>query len=201
MSEAQKFLDTIQDFDLWLFKAEGLFTSAIQLTKSSYMLRDEIGSVVDTMEGHNIKLQDSMHMLTSANLLFGYTLETLFKGILLKYKPDSIELEIKMNGSGDIGSAKVNKLGVQMNKGHDLTLLAKEIGLFDSIDDPSQAKKVLNYLTECVKWRARYPAPQESKKHRALTGTETSDFMANSILKHFEPIYSKTLEIAANGVA
>jgi len=200
MSEAQGFLDSIQNFDLWLFKADGLFTAALELTKSSNALRQELSSVADTHEGHEERWQNSLHLNISASLLYGYALETLFKGILLKHKPDSIELEMTMNGSGEIGSAKVNKLGVQMNKGHDLVILANEIGLFKLIENPKQAKKTLNYLSECVKWRARYPVPQESKKNRRLTGEEATNFMVNSILIHFDPIYSKSLEIADNGI-
>ncbi|GAB3535548.1 hypothetical protein [Photobacterium alginatilyticum] len=195
MSEANNFLSTARDCSLWLHKANALFTSGECLYKQSGELLIELGEVADTHDGHNDRLQCSLDLMMSAKLLYGYALETLLKGILLQIKPERVEFDIKADGIGNVLEAKITQIGVPMSKGHDLGVLAKEVGLLERLSDPKQAKQTLQHLTECVQWRSRYPAPQDSKKNRALTSQQMTDYMLFKFRDFYMPIYNEALNI------
>ena len=195
MSEAQDFLDSAKDIYQWLHKANALFISAETLFNQSVITFSEISEVTDTLEGHNERVQNALDHLMSSKLLYGYALETLLKGILIQNKPEKVEFDLKSDGTGNILEARITQIGVPMNKGHDLSVLAKEVGLLELMPDPKQVKQTLQHLTESIQWRSRYPTPQDSKKNRNLTSQQMTDFMLFKFRGFYIPIYEKSLEL------
>ncbi|EJI1395491.1 hypothetical protein NDL36_000465 [Vibrio parahaemolyticus] len=195
MTEAESFLNSAKDSSLWLHKANALFYSAETLFKESAQLRLETSEIADTPEGHNNRLQKSLNLLHSSQLLYGYAMETLLKCILITTKPESVEFDLRSDASGNILEAKISQIGVPMNKGHDLSSLANAVGLIERSQSPKEVKGILDYLTECVQWRARYPTPQHSKKNSPLPSDKVANYMLHEFRYLFVPVYEDAIKL------
>ena len=79
-------------------------------------------------------------------MLIGFALENYYKGAIIA----------KLLGRG--GKIEANKLDSIVNK-HQLLQLAGDAGV--TIKDRLH-KSYINYITECVLWRGRYPLPTEA---------------------------------------
>ncbi|MGI2947332.1 hypothetical protein [Vibrio diabolicus] len=195
-TEAESFLSSAKNIGTWLYKANSLFLSAETLYNESAKLWLDNGT--DTLEGHNTRIQTSMSLLQSSQLLYGYAMETLLKAILIAVKPETVEFDLKSDGAGNILEAKISQIGVPMSKGHDLSSLANAVGLIENSTSPKKTKRTLDYLTECVQWRARYPTPQHSKKHTTLGSDDVSTYMFHQFHSLFVPIYDAAVNLLEN---
>lgn len=93
----------------------------------------------------------------SIELLFGLSLETGMKGLILCESPEKFQINVVMNGSLQIIEATIKKRGVD-GSGHELLELAKASGTVSKHEHQgTRLKEWLNYLSECILWRSRYP--------------------------------------------
>jgi hypothetical protein len=107
--------------------------------------------------------------LHTAQLLYGLATETALKGRIISLDPAAVEFTEKQNGDGVLVDLKLKRIGTGLQgDGHDLVALAKAAGLigdganavFSVESDRTTIAEILAFLTECVRWSGRYPAPK-----------------------------------------
>ena len=74
--------------------------------------------------------------LTSAKMLYGLSLETALKAHLLKNSPDTVQLKMSADGTGQVTEVEIKQFGVSLGSGHNLEQLAQRAGVFERTVDP-----------------------------------------------------------------
>jgi len=97
---------------------------------------------------------------------YGIGIENGLKGIIIKYNPEKINYDVKED------QIILKNIGGKSGKSHDLLSLADSVKLFSDKyslfkyeQDIKSLKIVLSHLSDMVRWGARYPIPNGSKKH------------------------------------
>lgn len=117
-------------------------------------------------EGSALNLEEAFVLLSNSQFHYGLAIENALKGSIIKNKPEDVSI---IEENDDI---RIQKIGVNMNKGHQLRLLAEILGIFRGNVIPNYSsdtyndylKKVLDHLSDIVIWGARYPVPLALKK-------------------------------------
>lgn len=128
---------------------------------------------------------------SNAHYHYGIGIENGLKGILIKYNPDKINYEIKED------QIILQNIGGKSGRIHDLLSLAEFVGLFSDKyhlfkyeQDIKSLKIVLSHLSDMVKWGARYPIPNGSKKHFVFDNTIPAVLVYGfHILDVIEPVF------------
>jgi hypothetical protein len=126
---------------VWLLTARGLKNAADIIWQKWYSL-SEIGkkkSEIEPSEIVNIYEERCTFFLIYM-MLYGLALENLLKGIIISKNPSNYK----------------NKIRWGKNKGHNLICLTNKIS-FKLTNDES---KIINSLSEAIKWAGRYPVKQ-----------------------------------------
>lgn len=142
---------------------------------------------------------ERMHI---AQLLYGLVVETGLKARIIADEPDSIEFREKKNGNGEVIDISITKIGVELGAdGHDLIKLASVAGMLGEVDgelykcesDRVAMREILAYLTDCVRWSSRYPAPKKFSE-RYLPGASIPDRILGHYMRDYlDPFLSKLL--------
>lgn len=185
----QEYLDDFTDANEWFESANGLMANASILWGEATVT---IESVVE-LSNKEESISDEQRTLASrggwcmdsALLLAGLALENALKGILISQNPETTEISVKMDGEGNLISARISSIGGS-DPTHDLPTLAREAGLFEiennpAVEDPtefSRFERILKQLTHSIQWGSRYPVPLEYRRLKnwtEVTGTENVD--------------------------
>lgn len=111
-------------------------------------------------------LSTAFTFLTNSQFHYGLAIENALKGVIIKTQPDLIQLE-------EVGDdIKISKIGTKISRGHQLSLLAESLNIFDLKPVPKYGdasyyeylRKILDHLSDLVIWGARYPIPVSLKK-------------------------------------
>lgn len=157
----------------WLQKSRELRASADALWTLAW---DQATTLLNTVskpsDTERTEMEGLVAMMETAKMLYGLAFETVLKAIILRERPESIELKLTANGSGKIRRAEMRQFGVPMSLGHDLVRLAELAGLFVARDGAIfatpeariEACDVLSDLGQAVVWTARYPVPTHSDR-------------------------------------
>lgn len=142
MNNSEEWLKNFNNHKMWKFKSAALYDSAKMLMKHS---------PIHSVTKHATY---ALQYFGISDMLFGYAYETALKGLLIERFPEKINIEAKMDGTGSLKEIKLDCFA-NCGDGHDLLMLAKISGIKNI--DP-QRKVILEWLTEAVRWRGRYPA-------------------------------------------
>ena len=96
---------------------------------------------------------------------YGIGIENGLKGVIAKNQPELINYEFVEN------DVVLQNIGGKTSKNHDLYSLANRAGILDKNlhlfkydSDRKLVKNVLQYLTDNIRWEARYPVPNNPSK-------------------------------------
>ena len=141
----------------------------------------------------SVKEDNSVFVTLWANVHFHYGIgiENGFKGLVAKYNPD--KNKYKIDGEEII----LEYIGGNPGKRHDLLQLAESIGIFSDLynlfqyeSDDKVFRIVLQHLSDTIKWGARYPLPNRSKKYFVFDRSIPSRLVYGfHILDVIEPIF------------
>ncbi|HEV8603931.1 MAG TPA: hypothetical protein VGQ99_01115 [Tepidisphaeraceae bacterium] len=164
------FREAASDPVAWRAKAVTLRGAAQSLWESfDSFFRDDPGHLRSKDEQATILYRYSDRIHTS-QLLYGLATETALKGHIIQADPASIEFREKKDGDGNVVDLQILKIGVELGKdGHDLLKLGEAAGVLDPGNatlflvesDLTATREILAYLTDCVRWSGRYPAPKK----------------------------------------
>jgi hypothetical protein len=148
MSNSEEWLKNFGNHKKWKLKSVALYDSAKMI---------QTHSPFPSTTAHPIY---SLEFIGISEMLIGYAFETALKGRIIERFPEKVNIEAKMNGIGVLKEIRLDCFG-QGGDGHDLNILASISGI-NNIDP--QRKIILEWLTEAVRWRGRYPAPKVKKE-------------------------------------
>ncbi len=142
-----------QDFLTAASQPEGWYEKSSQLRRA--------GNVVWNAYAQESNILKQMGYLTTASMLYAMALEVAMKGRLLESK--DIRVAVETGETGEIRRASVQKAG---GLNHDLVALANSLGL---IGTDAGRRKLLERLTDCLVWIARYPAPRSVTAEKPMS--------------------------------
>jgi hypothetical protein len=103
---------------------------------------------------------DFITLWSNVHYHYGIGIENGLKGLIIKYQPDKINIDINEN------DVILKNIGGKCGKSHNLLSLANTSGILDpekklyTYDlDYKALKEVLKHLSDMIKWGARYPIP------------------------------------------
>jgi len=142
--ESKSYSDDLLDPGLWIEMAKGLQSAANSLrpTVLIFWRKVELASQNKAM---NPFPEPPLHFLATYNLLLGFVIENLLKGLIVKQKYDELASLLK---------TKPNLPGLL--NGHNLPRLAEQAKL---VDLTAVEKELLHRLSKTVLWCGRYPVP------------------------------------------
>lgn len=128
---------------------------------------------------------------SNAHYHYGIGIENGLKGIVIKYYSDKINYDIKSD------QIILHNIGGKSGRSHDLLLLAESVELFSDKfclfkydQDINSLKIVLKHLSDMVKWGAKYPIPNGSKKHFVFNNSIPAVLVYGfHILDVIEPVF------------
>lgn len=144
---------------LWDLAIENLLSSPKQLKDP--LLREEVCR----------RFADQLH---TAQFMYGLAVEAGLKAQVIEMDPTKVEFCEKRDGHGVVVDLRVRRIGVDLSiEGHDLNRLAEVVGVFDgrigkvctTNSDQQTLQEILAFLTKCVRWSGRYPAPKSTAEY------------------------------------
>jgi hypothetical protein len=129
---------------------------------------------------------------SNAHYHYGIAIENGLKGIIIKHQPEIIDFEVKDQ------NVILKSIGGQAGKTHNLLRLAEISGIFDSkinlyshSFDYESLKRVLQHLSDMIKWGARYPIPNNLNNIYKFDGVVPSVLIYGfHILDVMEPLFT-----------
>jgi hypothetical protein len=157
---------TIDDYRTALHDPKTWITRSVSLFQSAEAVW-EAGKSSGYKPGANIPLPESpLHMIQCfgfyrvAMMLYGLSVETALKGILVSSRSDKITVTLETDGGGIIQRVSLKAIG-DSGGGHNLIALAKNAGVISLNDNQDVQEKLhLQELSDYVVWRGRYPVPK-----------------------------------------
>ena len=163
--EDKEYLEKLQNPKYWFQYAMNQKHVGDQILYNCIMKKEVLQSV-DAENSEFVTLWANVHYH------YGIGIENGLKGIVIKYNPDKIKYKIVEN------QILLQNIGGKSGKSHDLLSLAESLDLFSDQyhlfaykQDIDAFKIVLSHLSDMVKWAARYPLPNGSKKHFVFDGS------------------------------
>ncbi|MDY0289470.1 MAG: hypothetical protein RBR15_11655 [Sphaerochaeta sp.] len=149
------------------------------------MMKKEVLQNINDVNSKFITLWENAHYH------YGIGIENGLKGIVIKYSPDKINFKIEEK------QIVLKNIGGKPGKTHDLLSLAESVNLFSDRyhlfkyeQDIKSLKIVLSHLSDMIKWGARYPIPNGSKKYFVFDDSIPSVLVYGfHILDVIEPIF------------
>ena len=135
-----QYAEQLSSVDLWLKKAEELLASATVLRAEV----EQYWSEIVFRNGQIITTPDRTYVQPVYSMIVAYAIENYCKALLV------------FQHSGDLQNRVLRRLPRYL-KSHDLTGLARRIGMSLSVPD----EELLSRLTRNSEWAARYPVPTE----------------------------------------
>lgn len=161
------FLAAASDPEAWRQKARIIRLSADALWDS---YTDLFGKNAPRDREKAREVLDSwLQRMNTAQFLYGFAVETALKARLIANDAASIEFREVRDEKGQLIDVHINKIGIDLGRdGHDLLRLAQaaEVGagcrdcVFEIESDRTAISEILAFLTDCVRWSGRYPAPK-----------------------------------------
>lgn len=168
--EADVFLSIVMEPIRWSSKS-------IEMRRAADVVWDRfVARLVDALKAQSDNLDDggaweeAIGYLDTSKMLYGYALETAFKGYIIEQEPDKFEIETTTDEAGEVLDARTIRIGVPLRSGHELVELAEHSGaftrgegaIFSADSDYIALHSILVHLTEYTVWRGRYPVPIRS---------------------------------------
>lgn len=149
-----------------------------------------------------------LERMNTAQFLYGLAVETALKAKLIALDAANISFAEVRDGRGQVIDLRISKIGVDLGAdGHDLRRLAEAAGVgpgcpgcvFAIESDRTAITEILAYLTDCVRWSGRYPAPK-----RMSEGYKPSNPIPARVLGHYmrdwlDPFLDELLAAADQG--
>ena len=198
---AATLLEIAEDHRMWLRKSADLRTSAAALWEAYHSERGRWAQ----LQGQNVDEATAawaraMAHLTAAKLLYGFALETAFKAIILRDRPDEVEFTVRVDGTGEVQEAALERMGVRMKQsGHDLVKLAESAGLLESgtnavfpdAADVVKARDIPSDLGAFTVWMGRYPTPTRVNDQSGTAPALASEAMGDEMRRWTEPLLDR----------
>jgi len=186
--EEEEYIRTLYNPNIW-------FQKAIEQKKVAECLVEKC--MLD--KAKNIK-ENMFTFWTNALYHYGIGVENGFKGLIIKNKPETIKINIKKE------CVYLNKIGEKTNKSHNLIDIATNAGVFDTnsvffnkIPNFDYLKSVLLQLTETIKWGAKYPIANNTKRVDYLNDKTplviTFGFHSLDVLEPLFEVFEKEIAI------
>jgi len=165
----QVFKEIASDPTAWRQKARVLRDCAEALWDSYVILFSGVAEQPKDCDRRRAVVDQWIERLFTAQFLYGLVVETALKARLIECDPASVQFREVKDAAGNILDVRITKIGVELGTdGHDLVKLAQVAGVIDgdqsgifSIEsDRTAIREILAYLTDCVRWSGRYPAPK-----------------------------------------
>lgn len=198
--KASELLERSIDAEAWRKQSRALRRSAAALWNS---FSDSIISEVrdSIAEGRALNLDMAAGYLETCKLLFGLTLETALKALIIEHQPEKIEVRSNIDGSGNIVSAELRTIGLATSQSHNLLTLAEVAGLFDgtipdvfnSDFDKQAFRDICRNLGEAVSWRGRYPVPLTSFEPLTYNPKVPTLALGHYLLDFLDPVLDRLL--------
>lgn len=158
---ATSFINQLKDSNAWMRKSKALRYSAQAVVESSVKTLES----VPVVDGKRCPDDAATDMLIDVHgngiFLYSLSVECALKALIIKKSPHEIEVSATIDGSGELTSAELKKIGKHSNDLHNLVYLAELSGLLKPGDRPDR-RDLLNYATEAIRWLGRYPVPKSS---------------------------------------
>lgn len=194
-------LEIAKDHQMWLRKSADLRTSAAALWEA-YRSEAKRWAQLQGLSSDeaNAVWTRAMAHLTAAKLLYGFALETAFKAVILRDRPDEVEFTVRADGTGLVLEAALERIGVRTKQsGHDLVKLAESAGLLDSgttavfpdTGDLLKARAILTDLGAFTVWIGRYPTPSRVNDQGGSLPQLASEAMGDEMRRWTEPLLDR----------
>ncbi len=144
---------------LWDVAIENLLCDSMHLKDP--LLREELCR----------RFADQLH---TAQFLYGLAVEAGLKAQIIEMDSTKVEFSEKRDGHGVVVDLRIRRIGVDLSiEGHDLNRLAEVVGVYDgrigkvctTHSDQLALQEILAFLTTCVRWSGRYPAPKSTAEY------------------------------------
>jgi hypothetical protein len=165
------FRDITSDPAAWRTKASTLRSAAEALWDTSLGLITG-GSPLVTPEERDRAVQLFAERLHTSQLLYGLVVETALKARIIELDPANARFVEKRDGHGAVIDVRIQRIGADLGgDGHDLVKLAEIAGvagaqasssIFSIESDRVAIHEILAFLSDCVRWSGRYPAPRNA---------------------------------------
>ncbi len=151
----EEYLKKMKDYNVWFDYSKSQKNVADKILYNCILDNEFLKNLKDDKDYNEFQT-----LWSNAHYHYGIAIENGLKGIIIKYQPESIHFEIK--GKNVI----LKNIGGQAGKTHNLLKLAETSGVFDSKinlyehkSGYESLKRVLQHLSDMIKWGARYPIP------------------------------------------
>jgi hypothetical protein len=121
----------------------------------------------------------------TAHMLFGMALESGLKGRIVRANPSAVKIERTVRETRIAGFRGVG------GDGHDLVKLAGIAGLVSKKD--ADLVLVLQDLTRCMRWMARYPVPRVISTEQESSATTKLMHKNATLPQWIEPMLDELL--------
>lgn len=165
--DKEEYLRKMKDCNVWFDYAKSQKSIADKILHNCILDKKLLKKIQD-----DNCYNEYLALWSNAHYHYGIAIENGLKGIIIKYQPESIDFEIK--GANVI----LRSIGGQAGKTHNLLRLAEMSGVFDSKinlyvqnSDYETLKRVLQHLSDMIKWGARYPIPNNLNNIYRLDST------------------------------
>ena len=154
--KASDYFQLVSNSEAWLYRSIGLRAAADRLLETAVTQR----SIEETRESF---VNDFAYCeaCEAAKLLYGLSLETALKGIIVQRNGSSVGVEVEMTGEGKLISVKLRTSGLNPAQGNHLCalarLVAEENRAVSLMLRHVRMTPLLDELSEAVLWRSRYP--------------------------------------------
>ena len=192
----EEYIKTLYNPDIW-------FQKAIEQKKVADCLVEKC--MLDKAKNKKEIKENIFSFWTNALYHYGIGIENGLKGLIIKYKPETIKIKIEE------GNVHLIKIGGRANKSHNLVKIAIDAGVFD--ESNNIFKNVSNYdflesallqLTETLKWGAKYPISNNTKRIDFLKGKTPSviafGFYILDVLDPLFEVFEKEINIEKNPI-
>lgn len=140
---SRSYSDDLLDPGLWIEMARGLQGAANSMRPTVLVFWRKV-ELASRNKAMNPFPEPPLHILATYNVLLGFVIENLLKGLIVKQRYDELASILK---------TKPNL--PELLNGHNLPMLAKRAGL----DLSGAEKEFLSRLSTTVLWCGRYPVP------------------------------------------
>jgi hypothetical protein len=157
------------DPEAWRTKARTVRTAAETLWGSA------LGFFSGMSDNREQAIDLFVERLHTAQFLYGLAVETALKARIIERDPANVRFVEKMDAQGVVVEVRLQRIGADLGPdGHDLVKLAEVAGVlgpsastpvFAVKSDQTAIKEILAFLTDCVRWSGRYPAPKSSNTY------------------------------------
>lgn len=174
----------------WLISAEGLYHSYKTLIA-------EVDRISDSSNRGSGEVFKQMQLHKNGDMLIGFAIENVLKGILLHFSKDFVEIKYdKDQHDGSIKDFKKTFFNWPGSGGHDLCAIANKIIELDPelLEFEQQDFVTLHRLTGSITWAGRYPSNLVKKngglshhgpvRHDAISLYERCYLALRSLIKY-----------------